>query len=241
MRKAFAVAVAVVVAMYAGAAAADKAAVDKLVAEGIQLARDKQLAQAERRLKQALGEDPKHLVATTTLGAVLVERERWADAISVLRHALALDDRVAHTHYLFAVALWRTADGEAARNEHKRAIALDPTDSRPFHLLGPLHALQGQAREAEALWLRAHELAPTQGKIVVSLGDMYLVGNRHDDALKLLTCAELHDERAQCWYLVGRAREAKAQRAEAIAAYEKALAEQSFHTNARKALDALRK
>ena len=71
------------------------------------------LGQAEALLRAHLEREPECVAALTSLGAVLADAGRHADAAVVLRRAIALESVDANTYYNLAVALMNSESGRS--------------------------------------------------------------------------------------------------------------------------------
>jgi len=84
------------------------------------------LADAECELRAAVARDPRHAVAATNLGIVLLEQDRGAEGAECLMQALRVDPACAAAHYNLANALRASREHERAVEHYAAAAELDP-------------------------------------------------------------------------------------------------------------------
>ncbi len=126
----------------------------------------------------------------------------FAVAESLLKRALELDatDGViwAYSARLNAAYLTRSfergnARAEAARNHAERAVKLAPESAEAWHALGRAIWRSDPPRAEEAL-RHALQLAPDDGRILLSLGSLYRNSSREEEALAFYVRAAAHPE-----------------------------------------------
>jgi tetratricopeptide (TPR) repeat protein len=81
--------------------------------------------EAMRLLQQILGENPGHASANYELGQLLVQAERWSEALAPLRRATEVGRDWYAPHHLLGVALEQLNRPGDARTEYARAAELD--------------------------------------------------------------------------------------------------------------------
>jgi tetratricopeptide (TPR) repeat protein len=84
----------------------------------------------------------------------------------------------------------------AAAAEQRAILERDPEDPRAHFALGTLSHFRGETGAAVALFLRAIDLDPTYAAPHVSLGRIYAVERRYDDAWKHAREAERLGDRS---------------------------------------------
>ncbi len=126
----------------------------------------------------------------------------FAVAESLLKRALELDatDGIiwAYSARLNSAYLTRnfergTARAEASRNQAERAVKLAPDSAEAWHALGRSLFLTDRARAEEAL-RHAIQLAPNDGRILLSLGSVCRMQGRLDEALAFYVQAAAQPE-----------------------------------------------
>ena len=96
-----------------------------------------------------LEKDPKNLYATFNLGLVRIERRDYADAISQLGLALAVDSAWATAHLWLGSALLETGDLPAAERELTKALVMGGADCVAAHYhLARVYMMRGDTKEA---------------------------------------------------------------------------------------------
>jgi Flp pilus assembly protein TadD len=102
---------------------------------------------------------PDEYERTLWLGQRLSDAKRFAEAITVFRHAAAVS-RGYEVLYSFGYALaWGGKRDEAAEILHEATVA-DPTDWRAFYSLGYVYSGLGRYAEARVAWTKVLELLP---------------------------------------------------------------------------------
>jgi len=126
----------------------------------------------------------------------------FAVAESLLKRALELDatdgEIWAYSARLNAAYLTRsfergTARAEAARNHAERAVKLAPESAEAWHALGRAIWRSDPPRAEEAL-RHALQLAPNDGRILISLGSIYRNQGRDEEALAFYVRAAAQPE-----------------------------------------------
>jgi Flp pilus assembly protein TadD len=102
---------------------------------------------------------PDEYETTLHLGQRLTDAKRFAEAITVLRHAAAIS-REYEVLYALGYALAWGREREEAAQILREATALDPTDWRAFYSLGYVNAALGRVPEARAAWTTVLTLLP---------------------------------------------------------------------------------
>ncbi|MDX1644739.1 MAG: sulfatase-like hydrolase/transferase [Thermoanaerobaculia bacterium] len=102
--------------------------------------------------------DPANL---NTLGSVLAEAGRTAEARQVLERVLALEPRNPMAHEVLALAALNEGDWQATMAHARRALELDDSSSLAWNYLGGALYNLGRPREAIEAWERSVERDPT--------------------------------------------------------------------------------
>jgi tetratricopeptide (TPR) repeat protein len=109
----------------------------------------KRYEDAEREFREELKRDPKNAQATAYLGDTLMKVGRKQDALKLFQSARELrpDMRIAH----FDLAILHAGDKQydAAVEEYRRAIQIDPSSYDAHYRLGRLYNQLGRSAEAE--------------------------------------------------------------------------------------------
>ena len=113
-------------------------------------------------------------------------RDLMPKAREAAERAMELGSSLAEPHIsLGAVRAIYDWDWQGAEDEFLHALQLDPDCATAYQWYGMLCLLpQGRLQEAEAAIQRARELDPLSPPINTSLGLLYFVQGRHDDAIE---------------------------------------------------------
>ena len=156
--------------------------------------------EAESILRRYLAEAPDEN-AFITLGSLLGQRERYADAEVVFRDCIARYPTSAAALQLLGHALHkqgRLTDAEAA---YRAALALTPNDAKLLERLGETLTDLHQLDDAEALLKRGEQLVPNGSDRITALGRIEELRGNLDNAVTLHTRALEIDPRNPSAYL----------------------------------------
>ena len=103
-----------------------------------------------------------HPAAAAELGFVKLRQNQSADAMRLLRAALARSPNLAKAHYYLGAALTQQGDVTAAEAEYRTADKLAPSDPRPLGALCALLVQNKRAPEAETLKKELADRFPEQ-------------------------------------------------------------------------------
>ena len=103
-----------------------------------------------------------HPAAAAELGFVKLRQNQSADAMRLLRAALARSPNLAKAHYYLGAALTQQGDVTAAEAEYRTADKLAPSDPRPLGALCALLVQNKRAPDAEALKKELADRFPEQ-------------------------------------------------------------------------------
>jgi protein O-GlcNAc transferase len=143
--------------------------------------------EAGKAFERSIELDPKFAPALVYLGLTHADQGQFTDALAFYRKALAIDERLAPAHFLFADAILKqtsTDISDTARAEAhlKRAVALDPSFTPALLALGRLHLRMGQLAEATSELERAVAAAPGLAEAHYQLGRAYQLLKRKPEA-----------------------------------------------------------
>ncbi len=110
--------------------------------QGVLLAKEGSLEEAERELREALRQDPRHPQIFVELGKVLARQGRTREAIASYEGALAIEPRDPAVHHVLGILHRREGDLAAARESFAAALEIDP---RRKDSARELEALEGSA------------------------------------------------------------------------------------------------
>lgn len=137
-------------------------------------------ARAAELAREVVAANPRDAVAAQTLGHALLIDDRPREAVDALRAPTALSQDPA-IETLFARALARAGQREAALDELRRTTRRRPAFALAFLELGELLAQAGRFDEAQAVFAEGLALAP--GAAVLRVGHGHLCLKLNDRAL----------------------------------------------------------
>ncbi|VBB05508.1 Hypothetical protein LUCI_0718 [Lucifera butyrica] len=151
---------------------------------GIELAHKKAYQEAVDSLRLAIGLKPDDAEAYNSLGEVLNDMRRPADAEPYLRRAIELDPDYAAAHNNLGMALTKlTRPDEAAACFH-RVTELLPDEPVAYYNLGVVLKEARRLAEAEGCLHRALKLNPDYPAAEFALGTLYLLLGQFDKGWK---------------------------------------------------------
>jgi tetratricopeptide (TPR) repeat protein len=127
---------------------------------GLSLLQERMAEAAEDPLRRALLEDPRVPEVFNALGVCAREQGKGTAAVSLFRHAVALDPGYADGHINLGNALYADDLIEEAVDQYRRALAVSPEDIRAHQNLGVALQAQGRIAEAAASFETALTLRP---------------------------------------------------------------------------------
>jgi SAM-dependent methyltransferase/Tfp pilus assembly protein PilF len=136
-----------------GAPSADTARIDGLFELAFRRHEAGQLTEAEQLYRDILKADPRQIDCLHFLGMIALQRGRPADAVELLRQAIAVNDKIAAYHGSLAEAYRLLGRREEAVTHYRKAVAIDPAYGAAQQILAGLLLEQGDANEAlDAAW-----------------------------------------------------------------------------------------
>lgn len=190
---------------------------------GRALYRSKHMAEAEKAFRDALKMKPSDQDSIIWLGSTLNEEHQPDEALKVLMTADKKSDKDPTLHYERARALRALKKYDESLKEIETAISLSPTSITYHTEQAVALAAAGKTDEAHKAFSIVLLNLPETADAHVNLAIALLSVNETDAALKSLTHAlELDDINARAYFYLGRAREAKGDKAGAESAYLKA-------------------
>ncbi|HEY3137136.1 MAG TPA: protein kinase, partial [Blastocatellia bacterium] len=181
---------------------------------------------------QAIEKDPNYALAYNGLAYYYIVASEWflspKEAMLKTREAaqkaLAIDEALADTHTSLAtVAYWHDWDWATAEREFKRAIELNPNDTRTHAFYAWYLLSVGRTDQALAEAKRGQELDPISAETNTYLGIALTLAHRYDQAAEQLR--KTIDLDSTYWFthdFLGRALEQQGKLPEAIAEFQRA-------------------
>jgi arylsulfatase A-like enzyme/Flp pilus assembly protein TadD len=110
----------------------------------------------------------------------LAQRRQWAESERMLREVVAQVPKNVSALSILAVTLLRQGDLAGAREQYLRVLAIDPTQSRVYVMLGAISMLEGDLDGAERNYRQALAITPGFVEAMSNLG--MIAALRDDDA-----------------------------------------------------------
>jgi tetratricopeptide (TPR) repeat protein len=156
--------------------------------------------EAAKAFARAVELDSKFAPALAYLGLTSAEEGRYGDAIAFYERSLAMDDKLAATHYLLADALLKQAslDKDRIESHLTRAVVLDPSFAPARLALGKLYFRLVRLPEAVEQFQRVVELNPNLAEAHYHLGQIYRrLKKINDSQTEFATFARLSDNQRE--------------------------------------------
>jgi Tfp pilus assembly protein PilF len=176
-----------------------------------------QFGQAARTLDTVIGIDHRADWAYNELIQLFMTHGKPEDAEKVARAALRANPRNAHAHNLFGTILSEMNNLPSGEWHFRSALELSNPEAPLLTSLGVNLMRQGRVDEADALFARAHEMAPQDMKTLAywstlheGRGDLKRAGQLLDQAEAAASPAEVNLLRANFLARAGRPKEALA-------------------------------
>jgi tetratricopeptide (TPR) repeat protein len=151
--------------------------------DAIKLHEEGRLAEAETIYQRILETQPDHFASLHLLGAVELQRCRYADAIRRIDAAISCNPNVAEAHNNRGTALRELKRFDEALTSHDQAIALKPDYAEAFNNRGNVLLEMKCLEEALAGYDKAIALKPGYAEALNNRGNTLLELARLDDAL----------------------------------------------------------
>ncbi|HTJ92450.1 MAG TPA: tetratricopeptide repeat protein [Pararobbsia sp.] len=192
------------------------------------------LAEAERGYLAALQQSPDEVDALHLLGVLRHQQGRHADAVELLRRAVALRPRFAGAHLNLGNAWKALRQFDEAQASYRAALAVQPDFAHAhFNLANTLVTLEHH-EEAIEHFEQAVRLQPTHAAAFNNLGNSLAAVHRHEAAAGAFYKAiQLQPGYAGAHNNLGLALNALGQHDEALDQFRKALATEPHFTLAR--------
>ena len=155
------------------------------LARATALHRAGRLADAQHEYREILRRTPNHPQALHRLGVLAQQTGDLVAAETLLRRALAADDRPVAVHLSLARVLERAGKIEPARQIVNRVVTDHPDEYAGHYQLGSMHHRAGNLEQALAAYQRARELRPREGRLLVHLGSVCNALGRRREAVGL--------------------------------------------------------
>jgi type IV pilus assembly protein PilF len=145
---------------------------------------DKQVSSGLSSLREAVQLDPENPTFRNTLGVVLLDLRKPAEAETEFRKAVELDPSYAEAHHNLGLSFAEQGRWEQAIVQYRKAISL-PIYTTPevgYYNLGRAYAQVDKLREAEESLRTAIQLDPKLAAAYYQLGVVLAATGRREDA-----------------------------------------------------------
>ena len=138
----------------------------------------RQFPQAESTLRRAIRVSPDYAAAWGTLGWVLWQQDKGAEARADLEKGIALDPELPELHNNLASVEWGTGDQAAAEQQYREALRIQPGVAEWRLNLARVLATRGETAEARFQFEQAVRLRPDFAEARLDYGR--LLGGQND-------------------------------------------------------------
>lgn len=156
--------------------------VDALCGTALICAQSNQKVIAEDMFRRAIAAAPFNYVANAHLGAILMARGRYDEAVIALETALTADSEAYETLLNLGHALVSSGRAPLALPHFERAMVFGPKRSETYGAMGDILVSMGQLDQAIARYEQALALRPDNPAVLNSLGIILLHLGRTDEA-----------------------------------------------------------
>jgi len=150
--------------------------------EGNNLLLKGDLSKAVLKLQKLLFLQPDHYRGRFKLGLALAKQEKYLQAESVFRTAIALIPENSFAYYCYGLTLSRQEKMEKAEEAFRKSILLNCYDYNSYNNLGEILTQKGEYSEAILQYKRAQMLSPND-QSYNGLGYLYFLQGEYDDAI----------------------------------------------------------
>jgi Flp pilus assembly protein TadD len=138
--------------------------------------------EARPEYERAIALDPKMPEAYLNLGILLLDKQQYGAAVTLLTKAVELLPAQSRPRSLLAIAQDRSGDQGGAARSFEGVLHLDPNDLAANHYLGDLDLRRGKPAEAEARFRHALEIRPDAPEILQGLARSLEAQNKPEAA-----------------------------------------------------------
>jgi len=198
---------------------------NNLFAAAVEHFRAGQIADAERRCREALTVDPKHADSLHLLGMIAYQVGRHDAAIELIGKAVALNGRSAECHFNLAQVLRAVDRLDEAATHLTQATVLKRDYAAAHASLGDVLLQQNKADDAQARYQQALVLDPRSAAAHYGFANVLMQRGQLDEAIKhYRRVLALKPDFAEACNNLGIALAAQGHWEEAAAQYQRALA-----------------
>jgi tetratricopeptide (TPR) repeat protein len=204
---------------------------------GVDFAKRKSWALAEKELEQAVTLNPENHEANYALGQVYEEQKNWEKAVRAFENAIKYDASEAMYHYKLGKAYFEQANLNMALPSLEKAATMNPKLYKVHWYLGQIHRAQERPDKAAVALSESCRLNPQFGKAFYDLGGLYFDWDMNEQAVVVLEQGAQHArddaDRTNLYFQLGRAYDSLRKFDQAVEAYEKALGAKKDNMDAR--------
>ena len=196
---------------------------DALCELGFALLRSGQVAEAEKRCRQALTQQPNFADALHLMGVIAFARQQYDQAVEWIAAALQQSPK---PEYLLSLgnALQLLGRLDEALKAYDRGVALKPDDAGLWNSMGFVLTKLDRTDEAVRVFQHVVKLSPRHKEAAQMCATLLVEAKRFDEAVVYYTlCAEIEPGRAEVYQSRGHCHQRRARYEQAIADYERAL------------------
>lgn len=150
---------------------------------GVAWAREGNLKEAEKHLREALRINPLHASAHNSLGLILFDRGDYGGAARHFREAIRINPNFYAAHNNLGLVLARQKKYEDALREYEEALRINPYDVHALSNQGVLLARQGNLEQAVHPLEKALSIRPDLLSARVTLGSVLVQSGKVDQGL----------------------------------------------------------
>lgn len=194
----------------------------RLNEEGVELVFKGRKVDGQKKIEQALEQDPQNATALYNLAGLELAGSRPKDSIALMERALAIKpndpaflNRLAESHFA-------NSDVPRAIESYEQIVALDPGFGEAMSRLGTLYGMVRSWEKAEATLRRAVEVHPKDSEALANLGNVLVLREKFDEAVTILKRAQSIKKAPENSVALGIAYEALKRKDDAIAQYREA-------------------
>jgi tetratricopeptide (TPR) repeat protein len=190
---------------------------------GFALLKSGQVAEAEKRCRQALTQQPNFADGLHLMGVIAFSRQQYDHAVEWIAAALRQTPKA---EYLLSLgnALQLLGRLDEALKAYDKGVALNPDDAGLWNSMGFVLTKLDRTDEAILVFRQVLKLSPHHKEAALICATLLFETERFDEAAACYNlCAELEPDRADVYWKRGVCRSQKSQFEQAIADYETAL------------------
>src|SRR5215472_7867988 len=161
-------------------------------ANGISLARQGNLVDAEKELRAAVGEAPSVAIYQAQLGSILGLQNKWNEALECFQKSVQLAPENLDFRRETAAVQWQMGLMSAAQSNLEYVLEKRPGDPGALLLLGLVREKTGDYANAAQLLDSQFELVAAQPERTVALFHSVIESGQTDKVSKIVDVLQLH-------------------------------------------------